>query len=84
MNKHEWNPDDIDIKRIAFSSGLGAEFDARQQRDLVAQRFGHGQNSDDFQRGYRAFFEGKPQSGNPSYSAWARGWQYAQLEDDDD
>src|SRR5258708_3241498 len=86
MQPKEWSPDDIE--RISSMTGLPPEIHAIYQRDAHEQRNRSHEDLSKFDEGYRAFYDRKEQRENPypasgSNDAWSRGWQYAQLEDDD-
>ncbi len=82
MNQRE--PDSPDRGPIKPPGLLPPELLALIQRSAEQQRRSHEAPPTEFERGYRAFFEGQTQRGSPGHSEWARGWQYGQLEDDDD
>lgn len=82
MTQHDLTPEDIE--RLLNMPRPIAEPRHTLHHGGAYHWNGQHEDWDQWDLGYRAFFEGKPQSGKPEYSAWARGWEYAQLEDDDD
>lgn len=81
MSEREWRPGDIE--RAANMNGSLPKFRAWHQRDWEEPRNRHHENCRESEKGYRACFDGALQSDGPAQPAWARSWEYSQLENDD-